>query len=239
MNDIDNRAIEYLSKNYLQNIPAIMSLRKQSGKVVFNDESGVIIYERQNGLYFVSSDGNGIISEFIRNTVLKNSTIISLRERNTEYLFENTDVLKKVVCHQVVYTGKPLKTDDVKGLEIKVLDTTYTDLVNDNYSLKLDREYIAKRISSSDIYGAFLDGAFAGFIGRHDEGSMGMLEVLPDYRRKGIGTALQHYILKVVLKAGEIPYAHIKEHNEPSLAMQRNLGEMVQAPEKIAFLIYD
>ena len=32
------------------------------------------------------------------------------------------------------------------------------------------------------MLGAFVDGELAGFIGRHDQGALGVLEVLPEYR---------------------------------------------------------
>ncbi|MFQ7452543.1 MAG: GNAT family N-acetyltransferase [Flavonifractor plautii] len=37
------------------------------------------------------------------------------------------------------------------------------------------------------MLGAFVDGTLAGFAGFHGEGSIGLLEVLPAYRRRGLG----------------------------------------------------
>ena len=39
------------------------------------------------------------------------------------------------------------------------------------------------------MHGAFQKGELLGFIGMHSEGSVGMLEVLPQHRRKGAATA--------------------------------------------------
>ena len=44
------------------------------------------------------------------------------------------------------------------------------------------RDYVAERLAAGAMTGAFLDGVLAGFIGIHEEGSIGMLEVLPAYR---------------------------------------------------------
>ena len=55
--------------------------------------------------------------------------------------------------------------------------------------------------------GAFLDGVLAGLIGIHEEGSIGMLEVLPAYRRRGLGYALEAGAIRRALKA--VSYTHL------------------------------
>ena len=53
---------------------------------------------------------------------------------------------------------------------------------------------------------------------------MGLLEVLPNYRRQGIATLLQSYLTNLELSRGHIPYGQVFDGNEPSLALQRSLG---------------
>ena len=50
-------------------------------------------------------------------------------------------------------------------------------------------EHIRQAIGAG-MLGAFVDGTLAGFAGFHGEGSIGLLEVLPAYRRRGLGEAL-------------------------------------------------
>ena len=47
-------------------------------------------------------------------------------------------------------------------------------------------EHIRQAIGAG-MLGAFVDGTLAGFAGFHGEGSIGLLEVLPAYRRRGLG----------------------------------------------------
>ena len=72
--------------------------------------------------------------------------------------------------------------------------------------------------------GAFLDGVLAGFIGIHEEGSIGMLEVLPAYRRRGLGYALEAGAIRRALKEGTIPYCQVIEGNTASMELQKKLG---------------
>lgn len=53
--------------------------------------------------------------------------------------------------------------------------------------------------------GAFLDGVLAGFIGIHEEGSIGMLEVLPAYRRRSLGYALEAGAIRPRTEGGRYP----------------------------------
>ena len=66
-------------------------------------------------------------------------------------------------------------------------------------------------------------GPFA-FIGLHDDFSMGMLFILPEYRRKGWAERLERALTARVLEMGELPYGHVFIDNENSLRLQEKLG---------------
>ena len=54
-----------------------------------------------------------------------------------------------------------------------------------------------------------------------------MLEVLPAYRRRGLGELLQRAAINLALERGQIPFGQIIDGNEASLALQRKLGMAV------------
>ena len=84
-----------------------------------------------------------------------------------------------------------------------------------------------ERAADRGMIGAFVEGKPAGFVGFHDEGSIGMLEVLPAYRRRGLGELLQRAAINLALEREQIPFAQIIDGNEASLALQRKLGMAV------------
>lgn len=69
-----------------------------------------------------------------------------------------------------------------------------------------------------------MDGACAGFAGFHEEGSIGMLEVLPAWRRRGLGELLLRAGGKPALERGALPFAQVIEDNAPSLDLQQKAG---------------
>ena len=73
----------------------------------------------------------------------------------------------------------------------------------------------------------FVDGVLAGFAGFHDEGSIGLLEVLPEYRRRGLGEALLCAAVRLALERGQYAFGQVFTDNRPSLALQRKVGMTV------------
>lgn len=97
-------------------------------------------------------------------------------------------------------------------------------MILENYHSFTDPEYIHKRIAAGVMHGAFQKGELLGFIGMHSEGSVGMLEVLPQHRRKGAATALMAFMTNFCLERGWVPFSQIFHGNEASLALHRRLG---------------
>ena len=93
-----------------------------------------------------------------------------------------------------------------------------------NYHSFTHPEYIHKRIAAGGMHGAFQKGELRRFIGMHSEGSVGMLEVLPQHRRKGAATALMAFMTGFCLERGWVPFSQIFHGNEASLALHRRLG---------------
>ena len=96
--------------------------------------------------------------------------------------------------------------------------------------------YFAACVAEGKLWGAFRQGRLAGFVGLHNEGSIGMLEVFADSRRLGIGYCLEAFVIGYCLKKGRTPYAQVVKGNEASMALQKKLG--MQQCKKPAIWLY-
>ena len=83
--------------------------------------------------------------------------------------------------------------------------------------------HIRARIAEGMI-GAEVNGRLAGFIGVHQEGCMGLLEILPEYRRMGLGEVLEAAIIRQQVTRGSLPYGHVRTGNVASIALQKKMG---------------
>ncbi|MDO5112510.1 MAG: GNAT family N-acetyltransferase [Clostridia bacterium] len=136
---------------------------------------------------------------------------------------------------QLVYTDKSVTIPPCEA-SIRRLTLADLDFVLQAYHHPNTREaYIRARIESL-MLGAFVDSAPAGCIGVHAEGAMGLLEVLPRYRRRGIGRFLQASLMQMLLEKGSTPYCHVAPDNATSLALQHTLG--LRAAEQHVYWLY-
>ena len=84
--------------------------------------------------------------------------------------------------------------------------------------------YIRERIDAGRLWGIFSGAELAGFGGFHSEGAMGMLEILPRYRRMGCGRLMESFLIDKALSEGHMAYCNVYRSNEASISLQRRLG---------------
>lgn len=116
-----------------------------------------------------------------------------------------------------------LEREGKHSLIIRPLDFEQKQIIFEHYDM-LPEEVIEERLEKKKIYGGFLKEELVGFIGLHQEESMGMLEVFPEYRRRGYGEELERFMIKKQLSDGAIPYCQIDEHNKKSIQLQEKIG---------------
>lgn len=214
-------AYKYLNKDRMLNIDMIDSLQSNEAEVIYAADNGVMIYNISGGSYLISADSD--IEKILVCAPKDADIFLAHQDFYVPYIKHQFGLDNQMRCFTAVYTKAAAPQIDI-DYDIKQLTLDYVDIVLDTYSHINNRDYICKRIKGGYMYGAFSGDEFMGFIGIHDEGAMGMLEVFPQHRRKGIGYALEAYLIDVLLKQGRIPYAHVIEDNLVSLSLQKKLG---------------
>lgn len=74
------------------------------------------------------------------------------------------------------------------------------------------------------MFGVFSDAQPVGFIGFHEEGSLGLLFVEQQFRRQGFAASLEAYGVNLMLEKGQTPYGYVEKGNVPSERLQEKLG---------------
>ena len=95
---------------------------------------------------------------------------------------------------------------------------------NSEYKDVISIEYIIDRITnglSSCI--RYMDKPIAWGI-TQDDGAIGFLHVLPEYRRMGYAWDVMVDLIKKVRNENKIPFVHIEEENEKSMRLAAGLG---------------
>ena len=123
---------------------------------------------------------------------------------------------------QAAYLGGPCSIPD-SPLALRQLAVDDLPQVADNYKLE-GEDYLRSLLERGQLFGGFLDDTMIGFAGRHAEGSIGLLEIFPPYRRRGFASVLEQYLINRELALKHIPFGQVVTGNAPSLALQRSLG---------------
>jgi len=219
-------AINYLQRDRLKNIDMLEIMQIPSARLHYAGGDGVLL--EHDDLFLLSAD-DGTSAKFlpVLLSVLpesKPSLVIQHGGELLQPLKEQHGYHTLMDCCHAIYDRKePVPFALPAGAEIRRLDERNVDFVHEHYRTVDDIDYIRERIGEG-MFGAFVSGDFAGFIGTHDERSIGLLYVLPEYRRLGLAFALEAVMTNHLLSIGRLPFCQIQLQNAPSLALQRKLG---------------
>ncbi len=221
---------EDLKKDKLHHMAMTELINRGQAELLYHDESGTLLRDRISGVLMISvkskEAGIGILKKVFDtpNTGMARyqiKNILSHQEFMLDELMTFFELSVVYECIQEVFTRREVLP--VKEVMIKKLDTEYLEELVKAYG-HADYDYMKDRLLAGVMYGAFMDDELAGFIGEHQEGSMGLLYVYPKFRRRGIAEALETFQINRSLQRGYTPYCQVKNGNEASLTLQSRLG---------------
>lgn len=93
-----------------------------------------------------------------------------------------------------------------------------------DYAQYTTEPYLAERIEKGPALGIREDGRLVAWIMTHDDGAMGVLTVLPEYRRNGYGARITLALIERLRNENRLPFVHIEESNDKSMALSRKVG---------------
>lgn len=212
-------ALSYLNGDYLINVSIIDPILDGTCEVLFASEKCAFVKDKESGVYMLQTDDLALASELIADIptsvplVMHSTPLAELAIRERGYN-------SSVPCYQAVYRGTPPVVSS--ELNIRLMHTDEADEAVEMY--KFDLESAKRHIALGLVYGGYLDGKIVGMVGLHLQGSMGMLEVKEEYRRRGYGETLEKFIISERLNKGRAAYCQVIQDNNASLALQRKLG---------------
>ncbi len=217
---IKQKVITRLAKEKRRYIHMMEFLNRGIGDVLYENEMNIFLGD--SGVYMISATSKDEAVHMLNGRFHNVSCDVAVTQEFVKELLEQEFHMRTTMkCYQACYTNKvPLP---VRHKNIKVLTKEKLGYIIENYDC-MPVEYVKERLEAGCFWGAYEQDRLIGFIGIHAEGSMGMLFVDEEYRRKGIGESLESFIINLQLTNGQIPYCQIVEGNEASKALQEKLG---------------
>lgn len=152
------------------------------------------------------------------------SLLLTDDEAAKDALLENGDYKAWGEFYQSVWLRELPEIRLPEGASLRRLTLDDLDFVVANYhNPGAFESHIRGRIAEG-MFGAEVNGELAGFAGVHQEGAMGLLEVLPEFRRMGLAAALEAAVIHQQVERGRFPYGHVRVGNTASIALQKKMG---------------
>ncbi len=195
----------------------LLDFFRRGARVCYTGEDGLILKSDETGICYAGGTAFSPEMEDSRLVLVEDEAL-------AKRLTAKDPKLEIMECTQAVYLKKTPPQADYSGAVLRLLTLEDLDFVLENYHHPGAIEsHIRGRIGEG-MLGAAIDGQLAGFIGIHEEGAMGLLEVLPRFRRRGLAEALEAALIHRQLERGFLPYAHVRIGNTASEALQKKLG---------------
>ena len=212
--------LEFLNQDYLNNLDLIYAI-DHGAKIIYFGNEGIML--KFGDMYMLSLKDSDLGCQLLND--LDNCNMLAVHNDHYHDLIkEKFDLDQKIVAYQYGYLKNDVEIVKVPQIEIRKIGMEYYDFIRQNYSTLVDEKYLQSRIQTNVFIGAFDQDKIVGFAGIHDEGSIGFVEVIAKYRRKGIARMLETYMINEALKKNELIYLQVELENTVSMRFNEKLG---------------
>ncbi|MDD4079964.1 MAG: GNAT family N-acetyltransferase [Eubacteriales bacterium] len=219
--EMRERALRFLNEKPLLRVAALAAFDREGAEILDIKEDGALLRDAQSGIVFLCADSDETAEAMLFSLpdcdIMTNERTALDGPISARYGF----TWRTPVNNTVYESDVPVPVDP--GFILRPLTMDEYPLVREHYQL-LDGEGLAEHVARGDIMGGYTGDDLVGFIGRHDEGSLGMLYVFPWQRRKGYAWQMEGHMINRVLALGERVFGQVILGNESSLALQRKIG---------------
>lgn len=226
------RAEAWLRRDPVLHANPLEVLRRGSDEALFFTGRGVALLDGASGAWMLAAEP-GAAGALMDRMPGGCDTLVGHDLAYLEAAAERWGLAGRQICRSAAYLGRaPLPPLPFPG-RLRRLGPEWAGWLDAHYSHSFGGTAYMEGAVRRGMLGAFLEGEDrpAGFVGFHEEGSIGMLEVLPHRRRMGLGEALLRAAVNLALSRGSLPFGQVFVDNAPSLALQKKVGMALSRTE--------
>lgn len=199
--------------------------QRKVAQTIWENETSILLYDTASEFYLAAAKV-ACDAQHIWKLMQNKSDSIILRGTALQEVFDKDETYVKEDSYYFAQCMETIPYDlSSYPIDIHPLESHDCPMVCEHYSFQelANETYIHERIKEG-MLGAFLQDTCVGFIGIHDSGSIGMLEVFAAYRHHHYGEALIKAMVNQQLQKGTISYGEIFFHNQASLSLLHKLN---------------
>lgn len=232
LNVEQQRALELLQHaSPLTNIGTINAIRRRSFRPYRVEAEAIVGYDDLCGIWYALGDAAALLPPADPTTkvfITDRAALVPVLEQT--YNLHGGEEYRVMVWPekaQPELASQQLEICSPTDEEMRIIDATYA---------MADMEELQRDRGSGSLFAAHdAEGRLVGYMGIHSDSSMGILQVFPEYRRKGYAEELEQFMIAEALSRGLTPFGQIAPDNTASLQLQKKLG-LVEAPGSVWFV---
>ena len=211
---IDISCIDYLGIDRV--------LKRGTGEIIEDQAEALFVHDTVSGAYFLACENTALgLSLLDRHEDRGIGLLMASNAALGTIAFERYGFSDKLECFQVAYYGELPVKDSI--LRIRVADRSDLPMLTQSYHM-ISLKEMAMVVDRKTMFLGYTGDQLVGFIGEHLEGSMGLLYVFPEFRRRGIATALEKHYIARTMEKGFVPFGQVEKNNKESLQLQKKLN---------------
>lgn len=219
------KALELLEKDKKRNMNIINFMRSYPVQTCDAVGDSVLVRGRSDEDWvYISSESESEFLQLAEGLGEEDKCFAILEDWMLDRIAGNKEVSSRLTSIRLVYNEKtalpPLRPDISR---LSADDAAYV-FENSSYKDYISIDYIEERLNKGIGLGIRIDSKLAAWAITHDDGAIGFLTVLEQYRSRGFGTGVTAAMADWLLKHGEIPFVHIEEENIKSMNLASKLG---------------
>lgn len=197
-------------------------LKRGTGEIIADLDNALFIRDNVSEAYLLACEDEKTGLALLDRYIGSDCRLLMVSDHTLgQAAFERYGFSEKLACRQVAYYGEKPVIDT--RLSVRAADEQDLPMLLEHYHL-ISVEELTEVVRRKSILLGYDQGRLVGFIGEHLEGSMGILYILPEYRRRGFGTALQNRLMAKTMEKGYIPFGQVEKDNQNSLRLQEKIG---------------
>lgn len=217
-------------------IPFYNAVRQGTGTIVREDENGMLLKD-QSGVWMLDQPDRSVCEKWLNDLDLREAEMMMVHgEAAMEAACSLWKCMSVSRCHTFFWAEEKMP-ERKKTLRFEQAKPDNLDWIEKRYDL-LDKEELGQYIGHGSIWIACKENTKVGFVGRHEEGSMGLLYVEEGFRRQGCAAIMEKFMIERMMGQGLIPYADVFDDNDASIALQKKIG-MKRMKEPVYWLWHE
>lgn len=198
------------------------ALKLKTGTIIEEDENGMLLQDTC-GVWMLRQPNEIICRRWLEKLDPEEIGIIMVQGKKTmEIARELLGFFSVSRCSEVVWPYEKAP-ELAKEVNFRLAKKSDLEWILKRYEM-LEKNELEEYIAHHLIWIAYKENEKIGFVGRHEEGSMGLLFVEKKFRNQGYAQIMEKFMIAQMLDQGLIPYADVFADNEASLSLQKKIG---------------